>query len=278
MNSCIGCHEDRDSTPPPTQLAPLALERGAHSMSGWLGAERDFGFMAEVQPVFTEHCVSCHDYGAEACDVLNLAPDRTLVFNTAYMELHGKQLINVVGGGPNRVLDAYSWGSNVSRLVEVLDEGHHGVELSEEDYQRITTWIDLNAPYYPTYASAHDTGPAGRAPLSGAELETLQQLTGKKFNLGHGARPMLSFDRPELSPILVGLEQRDAETYSSALSIITSGKTRLTEKPRAGMPGFEPCETDRARLAKYDRLQRYQQLVRDALRNGEKIYDRDHVD
>ncbi|MCP3920162.1 MAG: hypothetical protein GY711_31945 [bacterium] len=277
MNSCIGCHEDRDHTPEPARLSPLALERGAHELTGWLGAERDFGFMAEVQPVFTKNCVQCHDYGEEAGEVVNLAPDRTLVFNTAYMELHAKELINVVGGGPNRILEAYSWGSNASRLVEVLDEGHYGVELSEEDYQRVTTWIDLNAPYYPTYASAYDTGPAGRAPLSAAELETLQELTGKKVLLGHGARPMISFDRPELSPILAGLEQENPEAFEQALAIVASGKSRLAQKPRAGMPGFEPCETDRVRLLKYDRLRDHQLLVREALRNGEKVYDHDRV-
>ena len=41
------------------------------------------------------------------------------------------------------------------------------------------------------------------------------------------------------------------------------------------MPGFVPCETDRVRLEKYDRLWRHQLRIRRALREGGKVYDRD---
>ena len=34
-----------------------------------------------------ENCVSCHDYGKEAGKNLNLAPDRTLTFNTAFLAI-----------------------------------------------------------------------------------------------------------------------------------------------------------------------------------------------
>jgi hypothetical protein len=36
------------------------------------------------------------------------------------------------------------------------------------------TWIDINAPYYPTYAGgAYRNNPYGRSPLSDAELNRL---------------------------------------------------------------------------------------------------------
>ncbi len=276
-NSCIGCHEDRDRTPRPTHIASMALEKGARKLQDWLGPERHFSFMAEVQPVFTKNCVQCHDYGKDAGEKLNLAPDRTLVFNTAYMDLHAKKLIKTVGGGPNRIMEAYSWGANASRLMKVLDVDHYGVELSDEEKLRLSTWIDLNAPYYPTYASAYDKGVAGRAPLGGAELKRLEKLTGKKVRVAHGALPMISFDRPPLSPILRGLKQKDEKALAQALAIIVSGKTRLESKPRADMPGFVPCETDQVRLQKYERLREHQERVRAALRAGKKVYDHDQV-
>ena len=88
--------------------------------------------------------------------------------------------------------------------------------------------------------------------------------------------PQISFDRPELSPILAGLEAKDAKAHAQALAIIATGRQRLEKRPRAGMPGFVPCETDRARLQKYDRLREHQARVRQALRDGRKVYDRDH--
>ena len=41
------------------------------------------------------------------------------------------------------------------------------------------------------------------------------------------------------------------------------------------MLGFEPCETDRVRLQKYERLWQHQLRVRKALREGGRVYDRD---
>ncbi len=271
--SCIGCHDDRNTVPQTASYSNSAIHRAPSPLEPWLGSERDFGFVEEVQPVFTDNCVSCHDYGQAAGEVLNLAPDRTLVFNTAYMELHRKGFVHAVGGGPNRIMGAYSWGSNASRLIEVLDQGHYDIELSGEEMQRLTTWIDLNAPYYSTYASAYDQGACGRAPFSAAELNRLQELTGKEFQLGHGAHPLLNFDRPQLSPILAGLQERDAGAHQQALALIVAGQERLAAKPRADMPGFEPCETDRRRLNKYDRLWQHQLSVREAMRNGTKVYD-----
>ena len=87
--ACVGCHEDRRATPPAMLAAsrepslPLAWRRPPSRLSDWYGPPREFSFMAEVQPVFNKRCVGCHDYGQEAGRKLNLAPDRTLTFNTA---------------------------------------------------------------------------------------------------------------------------------------------------------------------------------------------------
>ena len=278
LRSCVGCHEDRDSAPKPSgQLPSLAQQRPPSHLEGWYGAPREFGFMAEVQPVLTGNCTRCHDYGQPAGQILNLAPDRTLVFNTAYMELQSKGWLNVVGGGPNRILQANSWGAQSSGLIRTLDHGHYDVELAPEDLDRLVTWIDLNAPYYATHASAHEQGVAGRSPLLPAELEELQTLTGKTFQIGHGARVMINLDRPELSPVLADMERQQPEAHQKALALIERGRQRLRKTPRADMEGFVPCQTDRVRLAKYERLQAHQERIRRAIQFGEKVYDKDRL-
>ncbi len=85
---------------------------------------------------------------------------------------------------------------------------------------------------------------------------------------------MISFDRPELSPILDGLQAADPLAYAEVLAIIGSGRAMLEEKPRADMPGFVPCGTDRDRKAKYDKLRSQQLKVRAAIAAGAKIYER----
>ena len=114
-------------------------------------------------------------------------------------------MVSENGGGPSNIQEAKSWGSHKSPLIAVLRDGHkdhRDVRLSSLELEKIITWVDLNAPYYPTYESAFPAGLAGRSPLTGQEVKTLGALTGVKFVTGHGPgkRAQLSFDRPELSP------------------------------------------------------------------------------
>ena len=119
--SCVGCHEDRrPSVPSRAMPISLAMRRKPSELRGWHGPAREFSFMAEVQPVLTKHCVHCHDYGKAAGKKLNLAPDRTLAFNTAYMELWRGGYTACVGAGPAEVRQAYSWGSHASKLIREL--------------------------------------------------------------------------------------------------------------------------------------------------------------
>ncbi len=279
LNSCVGCHEDRFNTPKSAiSYSSAALKGEPSKLEGWYGAARHFSFLKEVQPVFDKRCVECHDYGKKEGEKLNLAADKTLVFNTAYMELQRKKYVGSIGGGPNAIMEAYSWGSHASKLIKRLDTSHCGENLSAEEYDRIVTWLDLNAPYYPTYASAYDTNPAGRSPLGSQQLERLKELTGKGISLRHGAAPMISFDRPELSPILRGMKELNVKAYGEALAIIRAGQAILKEKPRGDMEGFQASQTDQNRKKKYDRLWTHQLKVRSAIAEGRKIYDKELVD
>ena len=88
---CVGCHEQRQTSVPHNRLA-AAMRRTPQRLTPWYGPPRNFGYLAEVQPVFDQHCVSCHDYGQEAGKKLNLAGDLGLLFNTSYAELRGEQI------------------------------------------------------------------------------------------------------------------------------------------------------------------------------------------
>ena len=280
---CGGCHESRLASQPgapAAQAAGAALRRTPSQLENKLGPVREFGFMEEVQPIFTRRCVSCHDYGKKAGKKLNLALDRTLTFNTAYVELWRKGYTGCVGAGPAEVQQAYSWGSHASRLIKELRHPsvpeHKGLTLSAEELGRIVTWIDLNGVYYSTYAAAYPDSPTGRSPLDDGQVRRLEALTETPLldrqNYASNAGPELSFERPELSPCLEKLEKNGA-AYQEALAIIRTGKERLEKCPRADMPGFRPCETDVRREEKYERRQQVEQRVRDAIRKGERVYD-----
>ena len=86
---------------------------------------------------------------------------------------------------PAEIQPARSWGLSASRLIEVLDRGHHKVKLAAEEMERLVTWIDLNAPSYPVYETAFPHGTVGRSPLTAAQAARIRELTG--VNLGGGA-------------------------------------------------------------------------------------------
>ncbi|MBN2136319.1 MAG: PD40 domain-containing protein [Sedimentisphaerales bacterium] len=278
QTGCIGCHESRRSAPPkPGNEMPMALRHPPSRLQGWYPEPRMFSYMDEIQPIFDKHCLRCHDYGKEAEDKLLLAGDRTTTFNTSYNELWRKKYIAAIGAGPSDIQPAYSWGSHASKLIKVIRAGHNDVKLSKEEFERIAAWIDLNGPYYPRYDTAYPDNLTGRCPLDNAQVKRLGELTGVHLGdfAGHNRNqgPQVSFDRPSLSPCLQKFKDKTDPQYIEALAIIEAGRQTLAKRPRADMPGFKPCETDRRREEKYAARQQMELRNRRAISMGQKVYD-----
>ncbi len=275
---CTGCHENRRAAPPlPAAEFPMALRRAPSVLNGWHGPARTFNYLEEVQPVFDAHCVRCHDYGKHAGKKLNLARDRTLTFNTSYTELWRKGFIKAIGAGPADTQHAYAWGSHASKVVSTLRAGHKKVNLSPEEFSRIVTWIDINAPYYPEYASAYPGNLAGRSPLTPEQVKRLSELTRIPFaelaDCAKNQGPLVVFDRPERSPCLASLRKKRPGEYQEALGILRAGKETLEKQPDAGHPGFSLCGADLAREKRYQTRQSEEARNRGAIRSNTKAYD-----
>ena len=267
---CIGCHEDRRSSVP--NSARKAVGRTPDRLKPWHGAPRLFNYRTEVQPVFDKHCIRCHDFGKKGAKKVVLAGDLARSFNVSYMELRRKNLVKVVGAGPPDVQMPYSWGSHASKLVRVLRGGHNNVKLDAESFDRIVTWIDINAPYYPSYASVYPDNLYGRCPLDGRQLAALAKLTGKDVN-GQHHEPLISFTRPALSPCLAGLKEKRDPRYAEALAIIRAGQQMLAKRPRMDMPYAKLYGIDADREAKYQRMAHRETEARKAIVADRKHYD-----
>lgn len=275
--SCVGCHEDRRQAPPARGGQALALRRPPSRLEGWRGPPRLFSFMTEVQPVFDRRCVECHDFGGKAASKLLLVRDRDLVFNASYNELWRKGYLGAVGAGPAETQPAYSWGSHASKLVSAMFKCRQKYGLTDEELDRVITWIDLNAPYYPSYASAHPANLAGRSPLNAQQLQRLEELTGVPFqklgshNVNRG--PQISFDRPELSPCLMAFKDKTDARHAEALAIIRAGQAELAKNPEPDAESFQPCQIDRWRDDKYAARRARELANRQAIQAGRKVYD-----
>ncbi len=273
--ACVGCHENRNSAPPiDTASRAIALQRAPSRLDGWYGPPRYFSYERDVQPVFDKYCIECHDFGKKAADKLLLAGDPDLVFNASYNELLRKKFIHVVGAGPAQVQPALSWGSHASRLVDVIRKKYH---VDPESFDRIVTWLDLNAPYYPSYGSAYPENLAGRSPLDNSEVARLGELTGVKFgevlDWAKAIEPQVSFTRPELSPCLSPLRDKDAAKYQEAVAIIQAGRDRLAQRPHPSGDPAQLCAADQERERKYQARRAIEMENREAIRTGGKHYD-----
>lgn len=151
QRSCIGCHEERRHAAPSRPGMALRTTPRRLQPEPWGG--EPFAYQKVVQPVFDRQCVRCHD--AKDKQGINLAGTldqdrvpasyRTLIaggwvhyFDWTYKLRHQKA-------------DPLSFGTLQSKLWQVLDRGHHDVQLTADEMRAVKCWIDLNCPLWPDY-------------------------------------------------------------------------------------------------------------------------------
>jgi formylglycine-generating enzyme required for sulfatase activity len=147
--SCIGCHEPQNAT---TATKPaLASLKPAAEITPWYGPERPFGFLREVQPVLDRYCVGCHDGTANRPDLRAKKDKGWGGFDASYIALH--PYVRRPGPESDYHLQVpLEWHASTSELVQLLEKGHHNVQLDREAWDRLYTWIDLNVPDHSTWA------------------------------------------------------------------------------------------------------------------------------
>jgi len=168
---CAGCHE-RQNSAPPVRL-PAAMRQPPADIAPWYGPPRGFSYAREVQPVIDKHCVGCHDgrpraAGPAPCDLrgdVKITDWKSVTpgnggrhagkFSVGYAELH--RFVRRPGiESDYHVLEPTEFHADTTHLVQMLRQGHYGVQLDREAWDRLITWIDLNAPYHGTWGEELD--------------------------------------------------------------------------------------------------------------------------
>jgi formylglycine-generating enzyme required for sulfatase activity len=175
--SCVGCHEHQNSGA--LNQRTIASRQKPAEIDLWHGPVRGFSFEREVQPVLDRYCVSCHNgtegkggakpdlrrdqgrfiaykNGDPRAKIISGVPREQLVkqyggvFSPSYVAL--RSLVRVGGLESDlRMLAPCEFDAETSELVQMLRKGHYGVRLDREAWERIFTWIDLNAPCHGTW-------------------------------------------------------------------------------------------------------------------------------
>ena len=176
--SCIGCHERVADALPPGVV--LAAKRPPDAIRPWHDPPRGFSFEREVQPVLDAHCVRCHDGSAKARPDLRPLRDRKDYQGKRISGLGTNRMhptMKAATQGLIRYTPAYDallpyvrrvsieddvsllvpgeYHADTSELVQLLRKGHQGVALDPEAWDRLVTWIDLNAPCHGTWGEVH---------------------------------------------------------------------------------------------------------------------------
>ena len=155
--SCIGCHEVRRKAP---HLRPRRPQAMAHPVEALRPQPGDIGprmvhYALDVQPTLDKHCVRCHSGKAPKGD-LDLTGELTGLWSRSYENLTKKQLVSYLhtcGYGSSHVPaePPLTFGSHRSKMVERIRKAPCKAKLTREEFIRIVTWIDANAPYYGTH-------------------------------------------------------------------------------------------------------------------------------
>ncbi len=172
--TCTGCHESANSiyNVPPLLTSPETLKP-------WGGKGLAWSFMREIQPILNRRCIACHNdqntdtdmtmdglYGKQSLrgrrpNLANINPTILAyrdgmnpggagAFTRSYHDLNPY----VRRPGPesdNHLFNPGEYAANTSLLVQMLKRGHYGVELTDEEWRKLYTWIDLNVPFWGTW-------------------------------------------------------------------------------------------------------------------------------
>jgi hypothetical protein len=143
---CMGCHEPKYRAPKILTDTPLALRRPPSKIEPDVDGSNPFSYARLVQPVLDKHCVACHE--KEKAINLGREPIQRKWF-ASYNSLIPKYGFAAYGEALRTTPGKF--GARASKLLQLLDEGHYDVQLSEEELHRITLWLDCTSVFYGVY-------------------------------------------------------------------------------------------------------------------------------
>ena len=145
--TCVGCHESKWESPP-VAPGPIAMKRPPSKIKPEVGGVEPVNFYRLVKPVLDKHCTPCHRSK-------KVAPDMTYNSLEPYAFYTAGGTVRAGGG-----FGAFTWARHGgSRSIPMkhgaygatlyqggyLDDSHYEVNLSAEEFRRITLWLDCNS-------------------------------------------------------------------------------------------------------------------------------------
>jgi formylglycine-generating enzyme required for sulfatase activity len=226
LQSCSGCHEPQNSTAG-HRARLVAMDRPPATIRPWYGPPRGFSFNREVQPVLNRLCVACHDGKVPGRPDFTARPGTP--FPPAYLALRPFVRGHTMESDMH-LLTPCEFHASTCELVRMLENGHHGVRLDAEAWDRLNTWIDLNTPAHGTWTEI--VGEARVTPWASRRRELNRRYAGVE-------------DDPEDIELRAAAARATApdvgprERLPKGEPLVTSARTARTVPPSLVV---EPCD------------------------------------
>jgi len=243
VRGCVGCHESRSAapTPKPGQMA-LGREPSIPTPPPW--GNRPLSFLRDIQPVLDRHCVACHG-GLKPAAKIDLCGGLTtgLRFKTLHgrelgLDGHNRAYRSLITGGlvaysnKSDPADALSkplaFGSHRSKLIAALREGACGkrVELNSDEWLRLVTWVDGNAPYHDNFINTRPDKPAYDLPADEQLLGAIATIHTRRCTPCHTSQDVTRAD-------WIDLRQPERSLFLAAPVAGDTGDRRCSKPPYA---------------------------------------------
>jgi hypothetical protein len=155
--TCLGCHERKHRASNQPTARPLALLRPPSKIQSDVDGSNPFNYVRLVQPALDRNCVGCHRT-EKAIDLAGVVEGKngwTRSYNNLaekygfYFHVGNGSINKGVHGGSRTIPGKF--GARASGLLKFMDAQHYGVKLSDEDFHRLTLWLDCNSEFYGSY-------------------------------------------------------------------------------------------------------------------------------
>ena len=155
--SCLGCHERKHRASNQPARKPLALQRPPSKIKGDVDGSNPFNYVRLVQPVLERNCVACHQEKKtlDLAGVIEGNNGWTRSYNNLaekygfYFHVSNGSINEGIHGGSRTTPGEF--GAKAAALLSYMDERHCGVKLPDEDFHRLTLWLDCNSEFYGSY-------------------------------------------------------------------------------------------------------------------------------
>jgi hypothetical protein len=144
---CQGCHERKHRAPLPGNRELLALRRAPSTIRPDVDGSAPFSYPRLVQPVLDRHCVKCH--AEHPKKPINLA--REPIQRRWFASYNSLLPYAFTDYGNNLRTNPGQFGARAAKLTKILEQGHYDVKLSDEEFHRITLWLDCCSMFYGVY-------------------------------------------------------------------------------------------------------------------------------